>query len=308
MDDVFVLLNKALFQKKDGNNFLNVTLSDKTGNLKGVMWDQVDQVLATGLSSGDFVQIMGNVNEYRGDRQLVIKKMTACPPDSIDSSDFLPKTHHNIESMFNRLVELTAAMQTEHLKELFSQFWNDEGFVHKFKTAPAAKKMHHAYIGGLLEHTLSMAILVERIAGHYGGIDMDLLLSGVILHDIGKIKEFEYDHRIDYSDAGRLLSHIVIGLQMLESKIENVINFPEEQALLLKHLIVSHHGAREFGSPEIPKTVEAFLLNYIDEIDSKVNGIRDFISSEDPNESWTSYHKMLGRHFYTGKNKEDFKK
>ncbi len=308
MDDVFVLLNKALFQKKDGNNFLNVTLSDKTGNLKGVMWDQVDQVLATGLSSGDFVQIMGNVNEYRGDRQLVIKKMTACPADSIDSSDFLPKTHHNIESMFNRLVELTAAMQTEHVKELFSQFWNDEGFVHKFKTARAAKKMHHAYIGGLLEHTLSMAILVERIAGHYGGIDMDLLLSGVILHDIGKIKEFEYDHRIDYSDAGRLLSHIVIGLQMLESKIENVINFPEEQALLLKHLIVSHHGAREFGSPEIPKTVEAFLLNYIDEIDSKVNGIRDFISSEDPNESWTSYHKMLGRHFYTGKNKEDFKK
>ena len=116
MDDVFVLLNKALFQKKDGNNFLNVTLSDKTGNLKGVMWDQVDQVLATGLSSGDFVQIMGNVNEYRGDRQLVIKKMTACPPDSIDSSDFLPKTHHNIESMLNRLVEFTAAMQKEHLQ------------------------------------------------------------------------------------------------------------------------------------------------------------------------------------------------
>jgi 3'-5' exoribonuclease len=307
VDDVFVLLNKALFKKKDGNNFLNVTLADKTGNLKGVMWDHVDQVIAAGVSSGDFVHIMGNVNEYRGERQLVIKKMRTCPPDSIDFSDFLPKTGHNIENMFNRLVELTAALKTEHLKELFSQFWNDEGFVHKFKTAPAAKNMHHAYIGGLLEHTLSMAILVERIAGHYAGIDMDLLLSGVILHDIGKIKEFEYNHRIDYSDEGRLLSHIVIGLQMLENKIENVIGFPEEQALLLKHLIVSHHGAREFGSPELPKTVEAFLLNYIDEIDSKVNGIRDFISSEDPNESWTSYHKVLGRHFYTGKRKEDFK-
>ncbi len=303
VEDVFVILDKALAQKKDGNYFLNLTLADRTGNIKSVVWDHVDQIIAAGLSSGDFVLVKGTVNEYRGGLQLVIKKMTACPLDSLDSSDFIPKSRHNVESMFARLKDLTGAMKSEHLKALFSQFWDDKEFTDKFKSAPAAKSMHHAYIGGLLEHTLSMAILVEKIAGHYAGIDMDLLLSGVILHDIGKINEFVYDYRIDYSDEGRLLSHIVIGLQMLEEKIKHVNGFPEEQALLLKHLIVSHHGTKEFGSPEPPKTVEALLLNYIDEIDSKVNGIRDFMATEDPNESWTSYHKILGRHFYTGKNK-----
>lgn len=305
VDEIFVLRDKALGHKKDGNNYLNVTLSDKTGNVKGVMWDNVDQITAAQLASGDFVHVQGRIGEYRGGLQVVVKNMTACPADSLDASDFIPRTRHNIESMFERLVGLTESMGTAYLQELFSRFWNDSEFVEKFKTAPAAKHMHHAYLGGLLEHTLSMAVLVERIAGHYSGIDMDLLLSGAILHDIGKIREFEYRYRIEYTDEGRLLSHIVIGLQMLEEKIREVPHFPEDQAILLKHLVVSHHGSKEFGSPELPKTIEAFLLNYIDEIDSKVNGIREFISSEDPNETWTSYHRLLGRHFYIEKDKGD---
>jgi len=148
-------------------------------------------------------------------------------------------------------------------------------------------------------------LLAEKIAGHYSGIDMDLLYAGILLHDVGKIREFEYQSRIDYSDEGRLLSHIVIGLQMLEEKIKEIEEFPVETALLLKHLIVNHHGAREFGSPEVPKTIEAVLLNYIDEIDSKVNGIRHFMFSENSTESWTPYHRLLGRHFYIGKNREE---
>jgi 3'-5' exoribonuclease len=305
VDDVFVLSAKTLAQKKDGQNYLNLTLVDKTGSIKGVVWDHVDQILAAGLASGDFVLINGNVNEYRGSLQLVAKKMEPCPSEAVDPRDFLPQTPQNIENMFSRLLELTQAMRAEHFKVLFKRFWDDPEFVRGFKTAPAAKNMHHAYLGGLLEHTLSMAILVEKIAGHYRGIDQDLLLAGAILHDIGKVKEFVYDHRLDYSDEGRLLSHIVIGIQMLEEKLEEVDDFPAEQALLLKHLIVSHHGAREFGSPEIPRTVEALLLNYIDEIDSKVNGVREFMASEDPNETWTSYHRMLGRHFYTGQKKQE---
>jgi len=164
--------------------------------------------------------------------------------------------------------------------------------------------MHHAYIGGLLEHTLSMALLVDRIAGHYSGIDRDLLLAGTMLHDIGKIKEFEYQTKIDYSDEGRLLNHIVIGLQMIDERLREIKDFPEEQVFMLKHLIVSHHGSREFGSPEPPKTIEAVLLYYIDEIDAKVNGIRDFISSEDPDSVWTSFHKVFDRYFYIGKSKK----
>ena len=300
VDDIFVLSEKILSQKKDGNNYLNVTLTDKTGTIKGVVWDNVDQI-SGGVSSGDFVHIRGNVNEYRGAFQLVIKNMEASSVDMVDPSDFLPATRLDVNSMFNRLLKITASMETTYIKNLIEAFWNDEEFVQKFKTAPAAKKMHHAYIGGLLEHTLSMASLADKIAGHYSGVDRDLLIAGAILHDIGKTREFEYEISIDYSDEGRLINHIVIGIEMIDEKLSEIEGFPEEKMLLLKHMIVSHHGTREFGSPEPPKTIEAVILNYIDEIDSKVKGIREFMANEDPNETWTSFHRLLERHFYKGK-------
>jgi 3'-5' exoribonuclease len=184
---------------------------------------------------------------------------------------------------------------------LFSAFWADGDFVASFKRAPAAKYMHHAYLGGLLEHCLSMASLAEKLARHYSGIDADLLVAGAVLHDIGKIREFDCGVQIDYSDEGRLVSHIVIGVEMLNEKLRTLPSISPERAHLLKHMIISHHGVREFGSPEPPKTIEAVLLNYIDEIDAKVNGIRQFMAREDPDASWTSYHRLLGRHFYTGK-------
>ena len=300
VDDIFVLSEKILSQKRDGDNFLNVTISDKTGTLKGVVWDNVNQI-ATGITSGDFAYVNGSVSEYKGALQVVIKKMEPFPSDRIDPSDFLPQTSRNIEDMFERLVKRANSITTDYLKALINAFFNDREFVNKFKTAPAAKKMHHAYIGGLLEHTVSMTSLADKIAGHYGGINRDLLLAGAILHDIGKIDEFDYQSKIDYSDKGRLLNHIVIGIKMVDDKLSGIDHFPEDQMLLLKHMIVSHHGPRAFGSPEPPKTIEAVLLNYIDEIDSKVNAVRDFIASEDPDETWTSYHRLLERHFYKGK-------
>jgi len=301
VDDIFALSKKSLAQKKDGNNFLNVTLTDKTGNIKGVVWDNVDEISAN-VKTGDFVHVEGNISEYNGNLQLVIKKMALCPDEfSPNPSDFIPRTPRNTDAMFDRLVKMVNNfIKDKYLKQLLEAFWNDREFVRKFKDAPAAKKMHHNYIGGLLEHTLSMASLVEKITGHYSGIDMELLMAGAIFHDIGKIREFDYSSIIDYSDEGRLLSHIVIGCQMIDEKIREIKDFPEEKALLLRHMIISHHGAREFGSPELPKTIEAVLLNYIDEIDAKVNGIRDFMSKEDSNGHWTPYHNVLGRHFYKG--------
>jgi len=301
IDEVFVLAEKFLSRKKDGNNFLNVTLSDKTGRIKGVVWDNVDDV-GLNVSSGNFVQVKANVSEYRDTLQLVIKSMIACPVESVDPADFLPVTALNVDDLFERLVKKTESLQNDHLKQLFNAFWEDKAFVRDFKRAPAAKNMHHAYIGGLLVHTVSMVFLADKIAEHYrgGAIDRDLLIAGAILHDVGKLREFEYQYKIDYSDEGRLLSHIVIGLKMIDEKLDKLQNFPKDLEILLKHLVVSHHGSREFGSPEVPKTIEAVLLNYVDEIDSKVNGIRDFIAQEDTGENWTSYHKLLGRHFYTG--------
>lgn len=299
INDVFALSEKKLGHKKDGNKYLNITLSDKTGSIKGVVWDNVDSIIST-VNTGDFVHVKGNVSEYNGSLQLIVKNMKLQPADFVNTSDFLPVTPHNIDNMYERLMDITNSIKTTYLKKLLNAFWKDKEFADKFKTAPAAKKMHHAYLGGLLEHSLSMAILAEKVAGHYSGIDTDLLLTGAILHDIGKIREFNYNLNIDYSDEGRLLSHIVIGMEMIEKKIKQIEDFPQQQALLLKHLVVSHHGTREFGSPEPPKTIEAFLLNYIDEIDSKINGIRSFMSSCDPNEKWTSYHRLLGRYFYKG--------
>jgi 3'-5' exoribonuclease len=212
----------------------------------------------------------------------------------------MPATTRNIDTMFERVVALSDSLSPVYLKALFDAFWEDDAFVEKFKAAPAAKQMHHAYLGGLLEHTLSMAVLADKIAGHYKGVDRDLLVAGALLHDIGKIREFRFDSHIDYSDEGRLLNHITIGVWMMEEKIKTIPNFSEEKALLLKHMLISHHGSRAFGSPEPPKTIEAVLLNYIDEIDSKIQGIREFMGRENPEEPWTSYHRLLERHFYKG--------
>ncbi len=299
VDDLFVLSEKVMSRKKDGGSFISIMLTDRTGKLKGVIWDDVDQ-FSTSPVCGDFVHVRGSVSEYRGVPQLVIKSMIVHPSDAVQLADFLPATRRNVDAMMGRLLKLTDSIQTPEIKSLLYEFWGDEAFLVRFKSAPAAKRMHHAYLGGLLEHTLSLAILSDRVADHYTGIDRDLLMAGAMLHDIGKIEEFKYDVRIDYSDAGRLISHIVIGVGMVEKKISAMDNFPEKLALLLKHMVVSHHGQKELGSPETPKTLEAVLLNYLDEIDSKINGIREFMESQDANEDWTSYHRPLERFFYKG--------
>lgn len=299
VDDIFVLAEKSLGHKRDGNAFLNLTLADRTGQIKGVVWDQVEHIAAE-ARVGDFVKVTASASEYRGALQLVIKSLAAVSQESVSAADFLPATPRNIDQMLERLKALTRNMTCDHLKALVTSFWNDDEFIQLFKKAPAAKKMHHAYLGGLLEHTLSMAVLADKIAGHYTGVDRDLLLAGVVLHDIGKVRELTYDHAIDYTDEGRLLSHIVIGLEMVETKISRIDGFPAQKAAMIKHMIVSHHGAREFGSPEPPKTIEAVLLNYIDEIDSRVNAIREFMSVDDGSASWTPYHRLLERHFFKG--------
>ena len=299
VDDLFVLAERVLSHKKDGNPYLNVVLSDRSGQLKGVAWDHVEQMAAA--TGGDIVRVSGNVSEYRGAPQLVVRTMVAVDPDQVDTADFIPATDLDIDKLFERLRSLTRSIQTPWIKALFEDFWGDPVFVTRFKRAPAAKMMHHAYIGGLLVHCLSMAVLADKLAGHYSGVDRDLLIAGAILHDVGKVREFDFTTAIDYSDEGRLLSHIVIGLEMVEKRLQTLADVPRDQANLLKHLIVSHHGAPEFGAIEPPKTIEAVLLHYIDEIDSKINAIREFMAKDASAETWTAYHRVLGRHFYRGR-------
>jgi len=299
VNDSFVLAEKHLYRKKDGGQYISVALSDKTGTVKGVIWDNVEE-LTEKPAAGDFVNIRGNVSEYRGALQVVIQSMASLAAAEVDAADFLPATRRDPSAMFEKLRAISDSMVNPDLKALLAAFWADTAFVEKFKIAPAAKKMHHAYLGGLLEHTLSLALLADRVADHYSGINRDLLLTGAILHDIGKVKEFLYDRRIDYSDEGRLVSHLVIGVEMVQEKIAGLRDFPPKTAMLIKHLMISHHGNREYGSPEPPKTLEAVMLNYLDEIDSKITGIREFMEKQAANEDWTSYHRPLDRFFYKG--------
>ncbi len=300
VDDLFVLAERVLSHKKDGNPYMNVVLSDRSGQIKGVVWDSVEQI-AAGARGGEIVKVTGQVSEYRGAPQMVIRAMTAVDPARTDTADFLPATDLDIEQLFERLQGLTRSLRTPWLKALFDSFWADPVFVAHFKRAPAAKMMHHAYIGGLLVHCLSMAVLADKVASHYSGVDRDLLIAGAILHDIGKVREFDFTTAIDYSEEGRLLSHIVIGLEMVEKRLQKLADVPREEANLLKHLIVSHHGAPEFGAVEPPKTIDAVLLHYIDEIDSKINAIREFMAKDATSPTWTAYHRVLGRHFHRGR-------
>lgn len=305
IDDVFVLAEKSIGRKKNGDSFLNFSFADRTGDIRGVAWDNVEEINGAAVS-GAFVRVTGAVSEYRGGLQVTVRGVVRCEVETVDPSDFLPVTARNPDRMFERLKRTVAeCVRDPHIKRLLEAFWADEEFVRRFKTAPAAKKMHHAYIGGLLEHTLSMTVLAKEIARHYSGVNLDLLLAGVVLHDIGKTREFEYQFAIGYSDEGKLLTHIVIGCAMIDDKIRELPGFPSETALLVKHMVVSHHGSREYGSPEPPKLMEAVLLNQIDDIDAKMNGIREFIAGEDPNEPWTSYNRMLGRELYRGKPPEE---
>jgi 3'-5' exoribonuclease len=300
IDDVFVARDKQIAFKKDGDPYLTLSLVDRSGEIKAVAWDNVEAI-SKSFVAGDYVKIKGNATEYRGALQLVVQHLNRLDSDKIDARDFLPTTERDVDQMLDRLIQISQTVKHEHLSRLLSAFFEDEAFVDSFKTAPAAKKMHHAYLGGLLEHTLSIALLVQAIADHYKGIDEDLLLTGGILHDIGKVQEFSYETHIDYSDAGRLLHHIVIGVEMLERKIASINDFPEDIALVLKHMIVSHHGTRDFGSPEPPKTLEAVILHYLDQLDAKFTAVRTFMDAEDPEAAWTSYHRVLDRFFFKGK-------
>jgi 3'-5' exoribonuclease len=300
VNDIFVVREKQLAYKKDGDPYLTLSLVDRSGDIKAVAWDSV-KAIGKAFLAGDYVKVKANAVEYKGALQLVVQHLERHDPAEVDARDFLPSTERDVDQMLGRLIQISQTVQNQHLSRLLTAFFEDKAFVDRFKTAPAAKKMHHAYLGGLLEHTLSMALLIQAIAGHYKGIDKDLLLAGGILHDIGKVHEFCYETHIDYSDAGRLLNHIVIGVEMLETKIATINDFPEDLSLVLKHMIVSHHGTRDFGSPEPPKTLEAIILHYLDEMDAKVTAVRTFMEAEDPEATWTSYHRVLDRFFYKGK-------
>ena len=291
----FVVVSKQIKPKKSGEPYLALTLGDRSGQLEAKMWDNVEEVL-NAFEQDDFVKVKGLVNKYKNRFQLTVHKLRKLGETEIDFSDYLPKTTRNIEELWQTLAEFVASFQNPHLKALVQAFMSDPEIAAAYRNAPAAKTLHHAYIGGLLDHVVSLFRSCDLICRNYPQINRDLLLTGAFFHDIGKIHELAYNRSFSYTTRGQLLGHMMIELEMLQAKLALVPDFPPDLKTLLEHLIISHHGEYEFGSPKLPMFPEALLLHYMDDLDSKMEAMRAHFEREADLESpWTSYNASLGR-------------
>ena len=303
VEGVFWVKERAMATSRTGAPYLRVRLSDRTGEIEGRIWDGAEEFVAL-FERGDFVKIKGQATSYQDKLQLNIKSLKRAEENEVSLEDFLPASARDLEEMLLELIAIGQTIENEYLRDLVMAFLEDEEFMVLFKRAPGAKRLHHAYLGGLLEHTLSIANLIKKIKGHYDGIDHDLLLAGAILHDIGKVHELSYDIAFEYTDEGRLLGHIIMGLEMVEERISKIEGFPAELAMLMKHLLISHHGQYEWGSPKRPKTLEAQILYYLDDLDAKVSGIQEFMKKGEQGARWTDFHRIFDRFFYKGEGEE----
>ena len=294
----YLVKNKSIGQTRQGKPFLTITLGDKTGTIEAKVWDRVEEISAQ-FKEGTIVTIAGQANTYRNQIQIQIHELKQ-DKSPVDPAIFQESSPKDIPHMLSDLKTLANQIQNRHLRTLIDSFMADHHFVTQFKKAPAAKHFHHGYLGGLLEHTLSVSQMAVRVSEHYPELDCDLLLSGAILHDIGKIEELTVEPTIEYSNKGRLLGHIVLGVMMVEEKLKTLKDFPPELALRLNHLILSHHGEFDFGSPKRPKFLEAFALHLIDDMDAKMNAISKLLKNDRQEGSWTVFNNLLQRYFYKG--------
>lgn len=291
----FVVASKQIKPKKSGEPYLALTLSDRSGQIDAKMWDGVPEAMNT-FDQDDFVKVRGLINKYNNRYQLTIHKLRRMDENEVQFEDYLPKTDKDVDLLWKTVADYVEAFTNPHLKALIKAFMADPDIERGYKCAPAAKTLHHAFIGGLLDHVVSLFKSCDLISRNYPTIDRDLLMSGAFLHDIGKLHELAYARTFSYTTEGQLLGHMIIELEMLHKKIALVPGFPNELKTLLEHLIISHHGEYEFGSPKLPMFPEALMLHYMDDLDSKMESMRAHFQREDLNGSeWTSYNASLGR-------------
>ena len=297
---VFMVKEKTMAMAKNGKPYMNLKFMDKSGEVDGKLWDNVDE-LDKQFQKGDFVHIRGTASLYMGKMQLVAKEIKRLDEEGVDLADFVPVSPVPQAEMQAELARVVASLTNPWLKALMDGFCGDAEFMAGYYKAPAAKGMHHVYLGGLLEHSLSVVRLADAVVPLYPDLNRDLLVVGALLHDVGKVAELSYDRAFEYTDEGRLIGHISIGVEMLSERIAALPGFPRELALLLKHLLLSHHGQYDYGSPKRPKTVEATILHYLDDMDSKINGIRSHIAKDTPQGSrWNGHHPLYNLYFFNG--------
>jgi 3'-5' exoribonuclease len=302
----FLVKEMTKSETRAGKPFLTLTLMDKTGEITGRVWDNADQ-LESKCPAGGVVRLAGQSQSYRDNLQLNVKALDTVNKEEVDWTMFMPSSPYDPNVMFAELKNIIDKVDNPDIRGLLLAFTGDQGFVDMLKKAPAAKAMHHAYLGGLLEHTLGVVRLAEKVAELYPEIDRSLLICGAVLHDIGKVKEFSYEiPPFNYSDQGRLVGHMVIAVEIIHEKISYIDNFPEDLAMRIKHLILSHHGCHEFGSPSLPMIREAFVLNFIDDLDAKMNYIDGLNSKvEEKGYQWTPFQRTLERFLFVPGNSDN---
>ncbi|MCS7024975.1 MAG: HD domain-containing protein [Bryobacteraceae bacterium] len=275
---VFLVQHKDIRQKKTGEPYLSLVLGDRTGEVEAKMWDNAEEVMDT-FDRDDFVRVRGLVQIHQNRQQLMIQKLQRVDESTVELADFFPTTRRDVGEMMAELRSFVESFRNPDLRALCLAFLNDPDVDSRLRVAPAAKSMHHAYLGGLLEHICSMAKLAQWLGPHYG-VDEDLLLTGVLLHDMGKIYELSYERSFGYTAEGHLLGHLAIALRMLDEKIRSLPSFPAKLRVLIEHMILSHHGQLEFGSPKLPAFAEAVLLHHIDNLDSKMDALRGALEKD----------------------------
>jgi len=305
VDEVYLLADKQLRVNRNGDQYLLAQLRDRTGQISGLFWNVRDNEMAR-ISTGDYVRVRGKVQVFQGNLQIILTGIEPVSKDQVDPVQFIPATTQDARRLLDRLTEILLSITDPYLRRLMEEFLSDETVMAGLKRAPAGIKLHHAYHGGLLEHIVNVLETAVRVVDLYPQVDRSLLLAGIFLHDLGKIRELSFDESFAYTDEGQLIGHLVIGIEMLNEKtpaVEEAMGaaFPLETLLRLKHLIVSHHGSYEFGSPKLPMTPEAIALHHLDNLDAKVNEFASLIAG-DPNaqSNWTPYSTSMQRKLFKG--------
>jgi len=279
---------------RTGSAYLDLELRDASGVVRAKLWDCDRQALD--FEAGDIVAVEGVVEEYQGTLQIRVRKILRCSPDEVDLSDYLPHSRRDPEEMYAALMDRLRRVPEGPLRLLLLAIMEDPSIAEKYKKAPAAMSYHHAFLGGLLEHVLSLVQLGDQVCDHYEFLRRDLLLAGLVLHDLGKIEELSFSRGFRYSTRGQLLGHISIGLEMVQEKMRQIPGFPAELKGQLEHMILSHHGKVEFGSPKEPMFPEALLVHFLDEIDSKLEAMRaQYATDRDRPGDWTARNPALKR-------------
>jgi 3'-5' exoribonuclease len=305
IDQVFLVADKQLRANRNGNLYVQLRLSDRSGSVTGMLWNATDAIYNS-FENGSYLRVQGTTQLYNGSLQMIVTRVDRVEASTIDEADFVTVRSAELDQLAARLAEMLRGMKNVHLRSLAECFLIDEEFMSKFTSAPAGVKNHHAHRGGLLQHVVSLMEVCAVVAPRYPEIDADLLLIGAFLHDAGKIDELSYERDLGYTDEGQLIGHLVMAVSLLKDKVRETEKltgeaFPRELSLRIEHMIVSHHGEYEFGSPKLPMTLEAIALHYLDNLDAKIYSVGQMLKEDMNSESpWTSFNQSMGRKFYKG--------